>query len=278
MILLHRAGRQRVDARRRGQAAVLGDHRGLRVLGQHQPRVHARILSEEGRQALGAARVEQAIGPPLGNRPHLGGGHGEEIAGEADRRTVEVPARFDPSVGQDHRVVDRRGELRLGHPAGMRHGVTSGAVHLRRAAQGIGVLDTGVVVAVAGDDRRALEQSVHVGGAGRLAGMRAKRDQVRREGSIGAQKRLDRHRRGHVGDGQEHPEVLDRKRQHAEDPVGAVDQRQALLRRQRQRLDPGGGKRLARGEPPTIRPEHLSLAEQRQRAVGQGREVAAGTE
>src|SRR5207247_460080 len=83
-----------------------------------QARVHARILSEEGRQALGAARVEQAIGPPLGNRPHLGGGHGEEIAGEADRRTVEVPARLDPSVGQDHRVVDRRSELRLGHPTG----------------------------------------------------------------------------------------------------------------------------------------------------------------
>ncbi len=77
----------------------------------HQPRVDARVVGEEGRQAVRARGVEQPIGAPLADRAHLGGGDREEIAGEADRRAVEVAARLDPAVGQHHRVVDRGCEL-----------------------------------------------------------------------------------------------------------------------------------------------------------------------
>ena len=116
VVLLHRRGRQRVGRGGDGEAAVLGDHRRLRVLGDHQARVDARIGRQERRQALRAGLVEQAVGPALGDRADLGGRDREEVAGHRDRRAVEVPARLDPAVGQDHRVVDRRGELGLGDP------------------------------------------------------------------------------------------------------------------------------------------------------------------
>ena len=97
---------------------------------------------------------------------------------------------------------------------------------------------------MAGDDRRAVEQAAQVGGAVGLPGLRAQRDQVLGEGAIGAEQGLHRHRGRQIGDPQERAQVLDGEHQHAEDAVGAVDQRQSLLRAQRQRLDPGLGERL----------------------------------
>ncbi len=60
--------------------------------------------------------VEQAVGPALRDRSDLGRGDREEVAGEPDRGAVEVAAGLDPSVGEDHRVVDRRAELVVGDP------------------------------------------------------------------------------------------------------------------------------------------------------------------
>ena len=94
------------------QAAVLGDHRGLRVVGDHQPGVDAGVGGEERRQAVRAGAVEQPVGAALGDRADVGDGDGEEVAGEAERGAVEVAARLDPAVGQDHRVVDRRRRAR----------------------------------------------------------------------------------------------------------------------------------------------------------------------
>ena len=82
VVLLHRAGRQRVHPRRGGEQAILGDHRRLRVLGDHQPRIDARVLGEEGRQTLRPACVEQAVRPPLGDRAGVGDRHREQVAGE----------------------------------------------------------------------------------------------------------------------------------------------------------------------------------------------------
>ncbi len=158
MVLLHRAGRQRVGARRHGEAAVLGHHRRLRVLGDHQPGVHAGVGGEERRQALRPGAVEQAVGPSLAERTDVGDRDGQEVGDGGDRRAVEVAARLDPAVGQHDRVVDERHQLALGDRAGVLDGVARRAVDLRRAAQRVGVLHPVVAVAVAGDDRRAGEQ------------------------------------------------------------------------------------------------------------------------
>ena len=56
VVLLHRRGRQRVDRCRRRQPPVLGDHRRLGVLGDHQPGVDPGVGSEERAAARASAR------------------------------------------------------------------------------------------------------------------------------------------------------------------------------------------------------------------------------
>ena len=278
VVLLHRRGRQRIDRRRGRQAAVLGRHRRLRVLGDHQARVDPRVGSQEGGQALGARRVEQAVGAPLADRADLGRGDREEVAGHRDRSTVEVAARLDPAVGQDHRVVDRRSQLGLGHPLGVGDGVAGGAVDLRAAADRVRVLDPRVVGAMAGDDRRAAEQPAQVGRARGLPGLRAQGDQVLGEGAVGSEQRLGARRGGDVGEAQKRAEIGEGEDQHPEDAVGAVDQRQALLRPEHRRLDPGSLERRRSGDGTFVGVEHLPLPEHRQRAVSERGQIAAGAE
>ena len=122
---------------------------------------------------------------------------------ERERRAVEVAARLDAAVGQDHRVVDGRAAARRRRPLRVRERVARRAGHLRRAAQRVGVLHAVVVPRWRRDDRRAGEQRAQVRGAGRLAGLGAQRDEVGGEGAVGAEQRLDRHRRGDVGDAQQ---------------------------------------------------------------------------
>src|SRR5205807_6314948 len=58
MVLLHGAGGYGVDRGRGGQPLELGDDRGLRVLGDHVAGVHARVVGEEGGQAVVAGRIQ----------------------------------------------------------------------------------------------------------------------------------------------------------------------------------------------------------------------------
>ena len=127
----------------------------------------------------------------------------------AERCAVEVAAALDAPVGQDHRVVDRRVELALGDRAGVGERVARGAVHLRRAAQRVRVLHARVADTVAGDDRASRRAPVRLRGADRLAELRAQRLQVGGEGAVGAEQRLDAHRRDDVGDRGKAVEVVD---------------------------------------------------------------------
>lgn len=112
---------------RHGQSLHLAHQRGLRVLGDHEPRVHARVVGQEGRQAVAAVLVEQPVGAALGDGGEVRGGDGEEVQDVRDRGAVEVAVGLHAPVGQHDRVVDGRGQLALGDEAGVRHGVASGA-------------------------------------------------------------------------------------------------------------------------------------------------------
>ncbi len=112
VVLLHRARGQRVDARRGRQAPVLGDHRRLGVVGEHQPRVDARHPGPGN----GGSPCERPASSSLSVRrsaiaPDLGGGDRQEVAREPQRRAVEVAARFDAAVRKHHRIVDRGAKL-----------------------------------------------------------------------------------------------------------------------------------------------------------------------
>ena len=111
-----------------------------------------------------------------------------------------------------------------------------------------------------------------------LPGVRAQRLQVGGEHGVGAQQRLDAHRGGDVGGGEQQPQVVRGQHEHAEHAVGAVDQREALLLGAAHRRDAGGGECVGRGRELARRVAHLALAHQRQRAVRERREVAGAAE
>jgi hypothetical protein len=157
-------------------------------------------------------------------------------------------------------------------------GVARRAGDHRRAAQAVGVLDAVVAVAVAGDDRGAGEDLAQVGGAGGLAGLRAQRDEVLGEDAVGAQQALDGHRGGDVGGREQVVQVGQGEDQHPQHAVGAVDERQALLGLEGQRRDAGLAEGLGGRAGDAVGVDDLALADQRERAVGQRREVARGAE
>ena len=107
--------------------------------------------------------------------------------------------------------------------------------------------------------------------------MRTQRDDLGREHRVGAEQCLDAHRRDHVGVREQPAHVVAREGQHPEHAVGAVDEREAFLRLEDDRLEAGG---------PECRPridvvatlDHLALAEQHQRDVRERREVTTATQ
>ena len=199
VVLLHGARRHGVDRGRSSQPPVLGHHRRLRVVADHHAGVDAGVRRQEGREAVRAGAVEHPVGAALGQRAQVGHGDGQEVAHVAERRAVEVAARLHPAVGQDHRVVDGRHELVISDGRCMCNRVPNGAVDLRRAAQRVGVLHPGIVLAMAGHDGGAGQQPAEVLGAHGLPGLGPERLQVGGEGPIGAQQRLDGHGGGDVG-------------------------------------------------------------------------------
>ena len=192
-----------------------------------------------------AGLVQEPVGAPFGDRGEVGRGDGQEVEHVADRRAVEVAVALDPAVERDDGVVDGAGELAVAHQAGVRERVAAGPVHLRRAAQRVGVLHAGAFSgAVAGHDGGVGEQHPQVGGAVGLAGVRAQRLQVRGEHRIGPELGLDAHGGGEVGRPEQQREVVGGERQHAEHAVDAVGEGQALLLAQHDRRDAGRGKRV----------------------------------
>mgnify|MGYP002653110651 CR=1 FL=1 len=106
-----------------------------------------------------------------GDRGDVGDGDRQEVQHIGHRGAVEVAVGLHPTVEGDDGVVDGRGQLVAGDRRGVLDGVARPAVHLRRAAQGVGVLDAraGRRVAVAVADRAVGEDGAHVGGREGLA-------------------------------------------------------------------------------------------------------------
>ena len=181
-----------------------------------------------------------------------------------------------PSSGEDERVVRDREQLALQRAAHVGQRVRHGAQHLRRAAQRVGVLHA-AAVGVAGHDRAALEQLAQAGRDARLSRLRPHGVQARVEGRRRALEGLERQRRGD-GRGREHAlGVAERERARAGHEVRAVDQRQALLGLERDRLEPGLAQRLGAGQPAAA-DLGLALADQHERRMGERRQVARGAD
>ena len=152
-------------------------------------------------------------------------------------------------------------------------------MHLRGATQGVGVLHAVAVRSpVGGHHAGVLQDRRQVGRRGGLAGVRPDRLELGGEDPVGGELGLHRHGRRDVRRTHQEGEVGQRQDEHPEHPVGAVDQREALLGRELDRRQPRGLERLRRRHQLTVRVAHVALADQRQRAVRERREVAGAAE
>jgi hypothetical protein len=262
VVLLHRAGGERLHRCGHRQALGFHGHRCLRVVSDHQAAVDPSIGREEGGQAVRTGLVEHAIGSALGDGAQLGCGNREEVTHEAHRCSVEVSAALHSSVEQDHWVVDGGVELSLGDGAGMGHGVERGSVHLRSASQRVRVLNTRVAVAMAGDDGRAGQQPGEVARAHRLTHLGPQGLKVGSEGAVGAEQAFHRHRCRDVGEAGELRQVVQREAQHAEDAIGAVDEGEALLGAEDDGTQAGARECCTRGLDSAVDCPHLTLTDQ----------------
>ena len=105
------------------------------------------LCAREERRQVAQRGVHQAVAAPLADGGELRGRQAHDVGRDRHRRAVEVAARDDVArVGEHHRVVGRRVGLDRDGPAGERDRVARRAVHLRRAAQRVGVLHLAAVL------------------------------------------------------------------------------------------------------------------------------------
>ena len=183
------------------QDLVLGDKCRLHVLADHVPGLHTWVAGEEGREAPGPCRIEEAVRSTLRDRGHLGDGDGGEIEHEGKGLAMEVATRDHfTRLREDDRVVDDRSHLPGKHVLHVIQCVGHRPVNLWGAAERIGVLHRMVeIVLVAGPDRAAIDEGCDTPGRGDLARMWPETVHVLPEGPGTPHHRLDGHGTSSVG-------------------------------------------------------------------------------
>ena len=110
-------------------------------------------MREERGKPIASSFVEEAVGATLAHRRDVSDGNGEEVEDVSDGCTMKVTVRFDAVVECDDGVVNRGRQFLDGDALGVVDRVAGGAVHLRRASNRVGVLDTQILwPCVAGDE------------------------------------------------------------------------------------------------------------------------------
>ena len=248
MVLAAGRGRDRVDAGGVRQRLALRDQRRGRDLGHHEPRVEPRRVDQERRQPR-LLRGHETRRAPLRDRRQIGQHDGRVVERRRHRRAVEVAPRDDAAVGQHHRVVGGRVDLDGELVAQVGERVAAGAVDLRGAAQAVGVLDAGAQTAEARASRSPGAEPQRAGAPSELAGVRPGLVDRRLERGVRALHGVHRHGGDDVGRGRDALGVDERQRRHRGHDLGAVDQRQPLLGRQLEALQPGPAQRLLAATP-----------------------------
>ena len=169
----------RIHRRGMRQHFVLADQRGGGHLRHHESGVQACAGSQEWRQAFIQRRVHQALQPALGDAGQRAERDAQKIQSEGQGLAWKLPPEMTSALGrpssrsyvdlQKHqRVVHRRVDFDLQHLAAVGQRVAHRAMHLRHAAQGVGILHA-VAVAMRFAHRAAFEHLAQIRGRLHLA-------------------------------------------------------------------------------------------------------------
>ena len=273
VIFLARARRDRVDAGGMAQHLVLAHEGSGHVLRDHEAGVEPPVVREEGGEAVGERRVREPLDPPLGDGRELGQGHRGGVERERERLTVEVAVGDElPALDEDEGVVGGRVQLDGDRRLRVGEEVPARPVDLWGAAEGVRVLHL-VAPAVRLEDGGALQQTKDVRGARPLALERAELVDLGEEAPPRALQRLEGERARDVRRPGESLRPNDRQRADGGHELGPVDERQAFLGLQLDRLEAGADERLGPREDVAV-DLRVALADQREREVRERGEVA----
>ena len=198
------------------------------------------------------------------------------VEGHGQGLRMEVPAAHAHSFREDQRVVGRRVHLDPEGDGRVGQGRAHGPEDLRDTSQRVGVLHL-VRPLVRRDDLAPAEEPSQVRRDLAGAGLRLEGDESVVEGLRGSPQGLEGHRRGDLRVLHQAQSVVDQEGPDARHDGGPVDDREALLRLEDQRLEV----RLREG---LVARQHasvdlgLAFADQDQAEVGEGRQVPARPE
>jgi hypothetical protein len=239
----------------------------------HEPGLKPAVGSEEGGQA-GQRGVDQPLRAPLADGAEFRHRDRDDIGGHRHRLAVEVPAREQLArVREDHRVVRGRVDLDGEGTGGEFQRVAHGPVHLGHAAQGVGVLDL-AAIAVRLADGAAGQELAQVARGGRLSGVRAGGVDARIERHVGALEGIEGERARDVRGARQAPGFGQGQPRHRGHELRAVDEGQSFFCLQHDRTETGLAQRFRAG-PHALLVGALAFADEGQRQVGEGREIAA---
>ncbi len=197
-----------------------------------------------------------------------------DVQSERQRLSVEVAGRHDLALVDEHeRIVGGGVQLHHDRRLDIVEQITAGAVHLRRAAKGVRVLNP-VAPAMRLDDRRTLEEPQDIRGRLLLALQRTRAVHGGREARPRPLERLERQRARTIGGLRQAPYPLDAERGHRRHELCPVHEREPLLAHQADRLEPDP----AKGGVPVhhLAVNHgLALADQWESEMRERREVSA---
>ena len=277
MIFLIGRGRDRIDAGRMGALLVLRDECGRRHLRDHEARAEAWMRRQEGRQA-GQGGIDQHGNPPLGQRADLADRERDDVGGEGHRLGVEVAARQRlVRFREDQRIVGDAVGLGRERLRRLAQYIERGAHDLRLAAQTVGILHALVADQMRGADGGPLHQAAQRIGRIDLTLMTAQQMNARIEWRVGAARRVGRQRAGHQRGVVEVFRFEESGQRIGCRELRAVQQRQAFLRAQHQRLQAGIGQ-CRRRRHADIADQHVANADHRRRHVRERREIAGGAD
>ena len=278
VILLSAGGGHVIDAGRMRQHLAFVEQRHGGDMGDHEAAGDAGIGGEERGESLVEIGIDEAIDAAFGDRGESGEGDRGGVEGESERRSVEVAAgEHVARFGEDERVIGGGAGFDFDRVGGEAESAAHGAVHLRHAAQAVGILHARGSGAACGSNVAAFEQHAQACGGRTLSRMRPRGVYALIEGDGSTEQGLERHGSCDVGEAGEPCGAPERERTHSGERLSSIEEGEAFLGLEADRFDAGALQRDAAGHPLAV-VDRLAFADDAEREVGQRGKIAGGAD
>ena len=249
--------------------------RGGGDLRDHVARGEAGLGREERRQAFVDVGIDEPVDAALADAGKIGERDGGIVKRIGKRRPMEVAAGKHLAAGRkDERVIGCGAGFGFHDRGDVVEHVADRAMHLRHAAQAVGILNPRVVGAVRFANLAALEQCREMPGRGYLAAMRPRILNAGVEGHGSATQRLQRHCSGNIRQPDKRLRIVERQRSNGRHRLGAVQESKTFFGFKPQRSQPGTAQRFAATDAFSAI-ESFSFSNENQREMRQRRKIAA---